>query len=211
MRFLAAPSLLLVALATLLPAAERSAPPSLNGFVDAADPDVAEVRKAGEAAIGAVGLKLTAALTQALGNGGPEAAVEFCRTEALPLTGQPLHAHPQVTSVKRTTRRLRNPLNAPDAAEQAALAEMERRIVLGESPLPVLVQKVAMTADGRTEWRIYRPIMVQAGCLACHGNPAAQSAELRSRLQAHYPADQATGYEAGAWRGLFRATVVSAP
>jgi hypothetical protein len=184
---------------------------SAHAFVDAADPAVAEVRKAGEAAIGAVGMKLTAALTQALGNGGPEAAVEFCRTEALPLTGQPLPAHPLVTSVKRTTRRLRNPLNAPDAAEQAALTEIERRIVLGESPLPVLVQKVATSTDGRTEWRVYRPIMVQAACLACHGNPANQTAGLRSRLQAHYPADEATGYEAGAWRGLFRATVVSAP
>lgn len=200
----------LLALATSLPAAEDARPPS-GIFLDAADPAVEGVRKAGEAAIGAVGLKLTSALTQALGNGGPAAAVEFCRLEAQPITGEALPAHPQVLSVKRTTRRLRNPRNAPDAAEQAALAEMERRIVLGEKPLPVLVQKVAVTGDGRTEWRVYRPIMVQATCLACHGSPAVQSTELRSLLQTHYPADQATGYEVGDWRGLFRATVVSTP
>ncbi len=166
---------------------------------------------AGEAAIGAVGMKLTAAITQALGKGGPEGAVEFCRLEALPITGQPLTAHPSVTSVKRTTRRLRNPLNAPDAAEQAALTEMERRIVLGETPLPLLVQKIAATSEGPTEWRVYRPIVVQAACLACHGSPSTQSPELRSRLQTHYPADQATGYAVGEWRGLFRATVVTTP
>jgi Protein of unknown function (DUF3365) len=200
----------LVALATSLPAAEPAAR-STHKFIDPSDPAVASVRKAGEAAIGAVGMKLTAALNQALGNGGPETAVEFCRVEAQPLTSQPLPAHPLVASVKRTTLRLRNPLNAPDTAEQAALTEMERRVALGETPLPVLVQKFTATTAGPTEWRIYRPIVVQAACLACHGSPSAQSPELRSLLQTHYPSDQATGYEVGEWRGLFRATVVTNP
>ena len=93
---------------------------SRHTFVALAAPEAAAIRQTGEAASALVATRLVTELTAALGAGGPEKAVEVCHTRALPLTDEPLPNLPQVTAVKRTSLRLRNPANAPDAAEQAA-------------------------------------------------------------------------------------------
>jgi hypothetical protein len=180
-------------------------------FVDPASPGIAPIFRAGQAAVGQVAMKLVGELTAALSQGGPVAAVDFCHLKALPLTTEPLPDLPEVTSVKRTSRKLRNPQNAPDAAEQRALAHIEQLAAAGEETPTFLVQKVAATAGTPAEWRVYRPILVQQICTACHGNPAQQSPELRAILRERYPRDAATGYQTGDFRGLIRASVILTP
>lgn len=175
-------------------------------FVDPASPEVAAVLQAGQAATGQVAAKLMAEVTTALAAGGPVAAIDVCHVKALPLTGEKLSNLPQVTAVKRTSLKLRNPRNAPDAAEQAALTEMERRIAGGGAGPDFLVQK--LTRPGAApEWRVYRTIRLQPACLTCHGPSEQQSPELREALRLRYPQDQATGYQAGEWRGFIHATL----
>ena len=176
-------------------------------FLDPAALEAAAVRQAGEAASAQVALRLVTELTAALGAGAPEKAVEVCHTRALPLTNEPLPGLAQVRAVKRTSLRLRNPANAPDAAEQAALDRVATLIADGQPAPPILVQKIE-TAGAAPEWRLYRSIGVQAACLACHGSADAQSPALRAVLQARYPRDAATGYAVGDWRGLIRVTVI---
>jgi hypothetical protein len=183
-----------------LPAAPRVT------FVDPSAPAAAMVRQAGEAASAMVATRLVTELTAALAAGGAEKAVAICHTRALPLTSEPLPGLPQVTAVKRTSLRLRNPANAPDAAEQVALAHVASLIADGQPAPAILVQKIE-TADTPTEWRLYRSVGVQAACLACHGAPEAQAPGLRALLRERYPRDAATGYAAGDWRGLIRVTV----
>lgn len=201
-------------LAALSPAFSVAAPgpaPLPAEFVDPASPAVAAIRQAGELAVGAVGKKLLTALNTALAAGGPEAAVLVCQTQALPLTAEKLADQPTLVSVKRTSLRLRNPANAPDAAERLALDHVAKLVAAGQPPPPVLVQRIQPAGTASPEWRVYRPIVTKAECLACHGDPAVQSPALRTALQTGYPADAATGYTADQWRGLFRATIAPAP
>ena len=176
-------------------------------FIDPAAPEAAAIRQAGEAASAIVATRLVTELTAALGAGGPERAVEVCHTKALPLTKEPLPAQPQVVAVKRTSLRLRNPANAPDAAERAALDHVAALIAGGQPAPAVLVQKIETAGTAAPEWRLYRSIGVQAACLTCHGSPGVQTPALRALFRERYPQDAATGYAVGDWRGLIRVTV----
>ena len=204
-------SLLLAALAPAFAIAAQSPAPLRAEFVDPAKPEVAAIRQAGEAAVAAVGKKLVTALNTALAAGGPEAAVLVCQTQALPLTAEKLADQPTLVSVKRTSLRLRNPANAPDAAERLALDHVAKLVAAGQPPPPVLVQRIQPSGTAAPEWRVYRPIATKAECLVCHGDPATQSPALRTALQTRYPTDAATGYAADQWRGLFRVTIAPAP
>jgi hypothetical protein len=178
-------------------------------FIDPAAPEAAAIRQAGEAASAIIATRLVTELTAALGAGGPERAVEVCHTKALPLTHAPLPDQPQVVAVKRTSLRLRNPANTPDVAERAALDHVATLLAGGKPAPAVLVQKIETAGTAAPEWRLYRSIGVQAACLACHGNPEGQTPALRALLRERYPADAATGYAVGDWRGLIRVTVAT--
>jgi hypothetical protein len=112
--------------------------------------------------------------------------------------------------VKRTSLRLLNAANAPDAAEQQVLQHIEQQLARGESPPGTLMQKIS-APNGAVEWRVYRPLAVLPVCLACHGDPATQSPALQTLLREHAPSNAAVGYAAGDWRGLLRVTVAAPP
>lgn len=186
--------------------AKPSGPPKIE-FVDPTSPAVSALKRHGEAGAGVVSKRLLDALNAALAKGGPESAVAFCQTQAPALTAEKLPNRSPVTAVKRTSLRLRNPANAPDDPERAALDRVAAALAKGEPPPPVLIQRILTSDTAKPEWRVYKPIVIQAACLVCHGDPAAQPPGLRAALQQHYPADAATGYAAGDWRGLLRLTV----
>jgi hypothetical protein len=181
-------------------------PPKIE-FVDPQSPMVSELKRNGEAAAGIVSKRLLDALNAALAAGGPEAAIEVCQTKAPALTAESVPGVAAVKAVKRTSVRLRNPANAPDDAERAALDRVAAAIAKGEPPPPLVIQRIQTSETGRPEWRVYKPIVAQPACLVCHGDPATQPPGLRAALQQRYPADAATGYAAGDWRGLLRLTV----
>ncbi|MBI5768426.1 MAG: DUF3365 domain-containing protein [Verrucomicrobia bacterium] len=183
-----------------------AAPKERFVFVDPAAPEAASVRQPGEAAAAVVATRLITELTTALEAGGPEKAVETCHIKAQPLTNEPIPSLPQIVAVKRTSLRLRNPANAPDAAERAALDHLAALTAAARPPPGLLIQKIE-TDGAAAEWRVYRPVFAQPQCLACHGNPETQSPALRRLLRERYPQDAATGYAAGDWRGLLRLTV----
>src|SRR5690606_15150126 len=102
----------------------------------------AEAVAAGEAAAGTLTRELMGRVSSAIAQGGPAYAIDFCSEEALPLTSA-LAGELGVRS-KRTSARVRNPENAPDADEQAALAYCEREFEEG-NPLP---QHLVRRVDG---------------------------------------------------------------
>ncbi|MDQ5978839.1 MAG: hypothetical protein QG602_1813 [Verrucomicrobiota bacterium] len=197
----------LLSLCALLTAAGAAEADPRIIFIDPAAPEAAAVRQAGEAASARVATRLITELTAALGAGGPEKAVDVCHTRALPLTKEPLPGLPQVTAVKRTSLRLRNPANAPDPAEQAALDRIAALVADGKPAPALLIQKIETTGTAAPEWRLYRSFGIQPACLACHGTTESQSSSLRALLRERYPQDAATGYAVGDWRGLVRVTV----
>jgi hypothetical protein len=148
---------------------------------------------------------LVGRLTGAMEEGGPVAAIDFCSTEAIPLTLHVQEGLDEGLVLKRTSFRYRNPENAPDEAEEEALVHFEDAIAAGESSPATYVQKVS-----DDEYRFYRALYLGEVCLQCHGDPDSMDPGVLATLQERYPGDLALGYEAGDFRGVVRVTVPAA-
>ena len=181
------------------------APALQASFIDPDAPEIAEIRQLGENAIGRIGTTMVTEATTAVTKSGPVLALDACHLKTVVTTNGTVAGMPRITAMKRTSVKLRDPKNAPDAAEQLALHRMEVAINAGRPP-NVLVQKIE-NPGGATEWRVYRPLVVRPNCLPCHGPSGQMSAELRTALKTRYPDDQAVDFAVGEWRGLLRVTV----
>ncbi|MDH5456780.1 MAG: DUF3365 domain-containing protein [Gammaproteobacteria bacterium] len=120
---------------------------------------------------------------------GPIEAINACKVEA-PRIAAGLSVDGVVMG--RSSHKLRNPANAtPDW-----LAPILRGFADGSKEL----MPVAMALDdGRMGYA--EPIIVQPMCLTCHGENL--QPEMVALLAESYPEDQATGFKAGDFRGVF--------
>lgn len=125
---------------------------------------------------------------------GPDKAIEVCRSEAPALAAQ--LSRDTGARVRRTSLRVRNPGNAPDAWEAAALRDMSRRIAGGEPASQVEVHAVV---DGQR--RYAKAIVMEPMCVMCHGERLAPA--VAAAVRARYPVDAATGFRPGELRGAF--------
>lgn len=123
-------------------------------------------------------------------------AVLVCRDEA-PAIAAEVSAALRL-EVGRTSHRLRNAANEPRAWVRPALAAAAGRPAAE-------VKAVAYDLGDRVGY--LRPIATAAPCLKCHAAGEALSPGVRAALEGAYPADQATGFEEGAFRGFFWAEV----
>ena len=102
-------------------------------------------------------------LQEAVADSGPAGAIGFCSVEGLPLTAEV--SRETGFEIKRTSSRVRNPANAPDSLERAALAHYEGLIASGDSVPATFVQRASESA-----YRYYQPLRIQPFCLQCHGS-----------------------------------------
>lgn len=149
----------------------------------------------------ALGQDLGGLLLTTLERAGPEAALEVCSEVAQERTAA--HAREGVT-VRRVSQRVRNPLNTPDDAERRELERLQ--VLAAEGRLPAEIVRVVRGEDGR-RLHLIRPIVLQAPCLACHGEPEAMAPGVRALIAERYPEDRAVGYEAGELRGAISVKV----
>lgn len=133
--------------------------------------------------------ELSAALTTALREGGPEEAIRVCRLEAPRIAAA---ASVDGVEIGRTSHRLRNPENAPPPWTEPFLAEFRA------DPSDTTSRAVRLDAEhvGYVE-----PIRAKPLCLTCHGTEIA--APVRERLLELYPEDRAIGFRENDFRGLF--------
>jgi hypothetical protein len=190
-------TILLMCIGALPGCTDRRAPDASDAAI--AENVRAEVAGIGESAATALRDGLSARLMAAMAEGGPELAIDVCAVEALSLTDS-IAAVSRATAMKRTSLRTRNPDNAPDAAERAALEWFGERESAGERPAS-LVER-----DG-SGYRYYSPLRVAPPCVNCHGPRELLAPATRTALDARYPDDTATGYSPGDLRGLIRVTV----
>ena len=127
---------------------------------------------------------------------GPEAAIEVCRLEAPRLADE---ASTDGIRVGRTSHRVRNPGNEPEAWMQPYLDEF-----LDEPAQPGTHRETVLD-DGRFAY--VEPIYMQPMCTACHGPREDLVPTIQATLDEQYPDDEATGFEAGDFRGLFWVTL----
>lgn len=161
---------------------------------DPADPRLAQSRLLAER----FQSELKSRLAAALAAGGPVQAIEVCKTDA-PAIAARLSAE-SGAEVARTALRLRNPANAPDAAERAVLEGFaaQRRL----HPDAQAQEHFESGAGGSAGYM--KAIVTQAPCLVCHGATPAEP--VRSALARLYPQDLATGFAVGDLRGAFTIT-----
>lgn len=159
-----------------------------------------------QVAAGALGGEMMSMLTGALANGGPEAAIAICADSAQARTQRFQNSG---LSVHRVGTRVRNPLNAPDTFERAILDAFEASVLAGHPPADTAVMEAL--PGGGTRLRYLRPVILQEGCLACHGAREEISPSIRALLAERYPDDQATGYKVGELRGAVSVTIERKP
>jgi hypothetical protein len=145
-------------------------------------------------------------LQAAMQEGGPVNAVSVCNLTAPAIAST--YSARNGWDVGRTSLKLRNPDNAPDAWERSVLEDFETRKLAGEDPARMEFYEV-VRENGVTELRYMKAIPTAGLCLACHGEQV--DSITKARIETLYPEDQALGYQAGDIRGAFTITQPLSP
>ena len=143
-------------------------------------------------------LSLQGELFAAMKGGGPVKALEVCRSRAPEIAKATATGTPW--SIARTSHKVRNPLNAPDAWEAARLEEFRKRLAGGEK-IAAIEAFEAVEMEGRPTFRYMKAIGTTSPCLNCHGD--ALKPDIAAKVKELYPEDQATGFASGQLRGAF--------
>ncbi|RFF30823.1 Tll0287-like domain-containing protein [Wenzhouxiangella sediminis] len=181
---------LALALVTALGASTASAEEPAPAWVDQA-----------RAGAGALGSQLQQALKSAIAEGGPVAGIEVCRIRAPEIASDVSGSR---IDVGRTSLKVRNPDNAPDALETRILEDFERRLAGGENPGDI--EAFVIRNDGERRYGHWmKAIPTQGLCTVCHGTDIPP--EVAEAIDAAYPRDQARGFSVGELRGAFSVEV----
>lgn len=140
-------------------------------------------------------------LQAAMKEGGPVNAIDICHKRAPEIaadlsgkTGWDVHR----TSLKPRAK-------APDAWESTVLAKFDEQRAAGKSPDEMEFYEVVEN-NGKSQLRYMKALGTAALCLNCHGSEV--KPEVKAKIDALYPNDQAIGYQEGQIRG---AVSISSP
>lgn len=201
--------MVLLALAGLA-GAPGEEPELKHTWVDEADPQAAAILATGTRLTDVVGGSLMREVSRALGTLGLDDSMDVMHLKSLAIP-PPVPGKPSPTGFKLTSYRIRNPRNAPDPADLAALDLIRDKLRTGDNSVNrPLLQKVTR-AGQPDEWRIYRPFIVTPQCLYCHGRASSLQPQIRSALNRRFPEDQATDYGPHDWRGIIRVSLIIPP
>lgn len=137
-------------------------------------------------------------LKTAMKSGGPVEAIQVCNRVAPAIANE--QSDKSSWSVGRTSLKLRNPDNQPDAWELAVLKKFEERKANGEDVKPMAHFEV-VEEDGKKVFRFMKAIPTGEVCLNCHGSDLKPA--VAEQINKLYPNDQATGFALGDIRGAF--------
>jgi Protein of unknown function (DUF3365) len=141
--------------------------------------------------------KLKSQLVSAMKAEGPVKAIEVCNVAAPAIAGE---VSTGGWRVGRTSLKLRNAKNKPDAWETQTLELFEAEKAKGIDPSKLERLDIADINGVRT-FRYMKAISTAEPCLTCHGSEVKEP--VKAKLAELYPEDQATGFKAGDIRGAF--------
>lgn len=176
-------------------------------FVTGGDATTDQIAQYGFKMIEQIGGLMIAEVNRELANQEIAQAVSILHLKTMELP-KPVAGKPVVTAIKRTSLLIRDPRNAPDAADTAALNRIHEQLMADQSPDKMLVQKIER-AGQPVEWRVYRPIGASQSCLACHGDPKTFRPGVKEALDLLFPEDKAVDYGAREWRGIIRVSLTA--
>lgn len=142
--------------------------------------------------------KLKHTLVSTMKSKGPGAAISVCNVAAPEIADEKSTA--TGWEVGRTSTKLRNHGNEPDAWETKVLAMFAKKKAAGEN-LKTMQFFEVVEADGKKSFRYMKAIPAGKPCLTCHGENV--KAPLKAKLAKLYPDDNATGFKLGDLRGAF--------
>jgi len=168
-------------------------------LVATAESDLDAYTRASRAVVEEFAASLQAELKGAIDANGPVAAIGLCNEKAPQI--QSRHAAGEKWTLGRTSLKLRNPANAPNAWEQTILQSFEERKAAGEDPANIDHAAIVMR-DGKRVIQYMKAIPTRELCLNCHGG-AEVKPEVAAKLAEFYPGDKARGFKVGDIRGAF--------
>jgi len=151
------------------------------------------------AAVKEFGGNLQAALKSAFAEGGPVNAIRVCNIHAPEIAAE--ISEKRGWEVGRTSLKVRNPTNAPDAWESAVLEDFEARKAAGRDPAKLEHAEIVTGPEGERVFRYMKAIPTGGICITCHGESIAP--EVIAVIDALYPEDEARGFAVGDIRGAF--------
>lgn len=173
---------------------------TVSSLVLAADtPTPAELKAEAKTVIQTLAKNLMGELKTTAQKEGLPAAIEVCNTKALPMTDDV--SGMKGWQISRTSLKLRNPQNAPDAWERKVLEQFASQEAQGADLKTLAYSEVITDSTGQKKLRLMKAIPVAEQCLACHGSELKPA--VSQKLQALYPHDNAKGFKAGDLRGAF--------
>ncbi|SMH29854.1 DUF3365 domain-containing protein [Maritimibacter sp. HL-12] len=172
---------------------------ALAGPALASDADVEALKAEAAGLMKSFGDTLRGELVAAIEAGGPVKAISVCN-EAAPAIAESVSAD-SGWSVGRSSHRLRNPDNAPDAFTAAAIDDFLAREAAGEA-VDSLATAAVVEEDGKRVFHIVKAIPTGEPCVACHGGDNVKD-EVVAALAEMYPEDTARGFSPGQMRGVF--------
>ncbi len=161
--------------------------------------DKAALIAEGKSVMGQFGEALKAELMAAVKEKGPEHAVMVCNVKA-PIIADKVSGDTGWT-VARSSHKLRNTKNAPDAYTAQAIDEFLKRQEAGEKAADIVKAEI-VAEDGKQLFRLVKAIPTGELCLNCHGGDNVKPAVVDTLAQL-YPDDQARGFSMGEMRGVF--------
>ena len=142
--------------------------------------------------------KLKHALVSSIKADGPVSAIGVCNVAAPEIASEQSKA--TGWKIGRTSTKLRNSHNAPDAWEAKVLAIFAEKKAAGEN-LKSMQFYETVEVEGKKTFRYMKAIPAGKPCLTCHGEKLKPA--LSTKLKELYPQDAATGFKLGDLRGAF--------
>jgi len=135
-------------------------------------------------------------LLEALKDSAGTAGAIYVCAERAPEISAHYSSLPGLT-VRRTSKRVRNPNNAPDEYELKMLDILEQRPAFGSQD-----HYEWETVGDAMKFRFVKAIKTSSACLKCHGDPDKMEDDVKAAIAARYPDDQATGFKLDELRGI---------
>ncbi|GGP37750.1 Tll0287-like domain-containing protein [Shewanella saliphila] len=136
-------------------------------------------------------------LQAAIKQGGLPAGVSVCQSVAPSIAAQ---NSTDGWMLKRTSLKVRNSNNSPDAWELAQLNQFEQIKAASDPQTPIVIREYVAKGE-TTTFRYMKAIPTQELCLGCHGSNI--TPELSTLIKQAYPDDKAINFEVGDIRGAF--------
>lgn len=132
-------------------------------------------------------------VTAKVSSKGASEAISFCHMNVAPIAKKA--AGERITKYKfgRTSHKVRNQKNAPEEWMKPYIKKYKKSKQGKDST--AVIHKFS---DGKRAY--IEPLYMQPVCLNCHGTNVSQS--VKDKIKELYPADQATGFRLGEFRGL---------